>query len=310
MERRDFLKNAALLGVAGVLSFEGWAQAVANKKVAVEQVADLVAVMGGEPDEMLRKAMEVFGGIGNFVKKGQTIVVKPNIGWNKTPDLAANTNPLLVSTLVKMCYDAGAKEVQVFDHTCHPWRPSYTNSGIEAAVKEAGGKMLPGKEESYYKEVKLPNGVRLKSTKIHEAILNCDAWINVPILKNHGGAKLTCAMKNLMGIVWDRQFFHGNDLAQCIADCCTYQKKPVLNIVDAYRVMKSNGPQGRSANDVATLRTLIASPDIVAVDTAALKFFNQVVDLPMSEVGYLEYGDRQKVGTVDIDKLNIKRIRM
>ncbi|MDR1226638.1 MAG: DUF362 domain-containing protein [Prevotellaceae bacterium] len=310
MKRRDFLKNAALAGVASMLSFDSWGKAVASGSVAVEQAPDLVAVMGGEPDEMLKKALEALGGIGNFVKKGQTIAIKPNIGWDKSPELAANTNPVLIGALVKMCYNAGAKEVQVFDHTCNTWNSCYTNSGIEKAVKAAGGKMLPAHEETYYKDVNLPQGIRLKSAKIHEAIIGCDAWINVPVLKNHGGAKLTCAMKNYMGIVWDRRYFHSNDLAQCIADSCTYSKKPALNIVDAYRVMKTNGPQGKSLNDIATLKTLIASTDIVAVDTAALKFFNQVVTLPMSEVGYLSGGQKHKLGTTDIDKLNIKRIKM
>lgn len=84
-----------------------------------------------------------------------------------------------------------------------------------------------------------------EKAKIHESLIEADAWINVPILKNHGGAKLSCAMKNMMGIVWDRRFFHQNDLQQCIADICTWKKKPVLNIVDAYRMMHQNGPQGK-----------------------------------------------------------------
>lgn len=116
---------------------------------------------------------------------------------------------------------------------------------------------MPGNDEKYFKVVAIPGGVTLKKTKIHESLIEADAWINVPILKNHGGAKLSCAMKNMMGIVWDRRFFHQNDLQQCIADICTWQKKPVLNIVDAYRMMHQNGPQGKSAADVATLKSMI-----------------------------------------------------
>ncbi len=314
MKRRDFFKKAAIGGataVATTLTFNGLAQALKTGKTAVESTTpDLVAVMGGEPPVMLNKAFEALGGIQKFVKKGQTVVIKPNIGWDKTPELAANTNPELVEHIIKLCYEAGAKEVQVFDHTCNTWQQCYKNSGIEAAVKNAGGKMLPGNDESYYKPVALPQGVKLKSTKIHEAILDCDVWINVPVLKNHGGAKLTCAMKNLMGIVWDRRFFHANNLQQCIADSCTLEKKPVLNIVDAYRVMKTNGPQGTSTKDVVTLKTLIASTDMVAADAAALKFFNQVVELPESEVGHIGHADELGIGTKNIDKLNIKRIKL
>ena len=177
-------------------------------------------------------------------------------------------------------------------------------------AKEAGAKVMPAHLESYYKPVDLPKGQKMKKAKIHEAILNCDVWINVPILKNHGGANLTISMKNHMGIVWDRGFFHQNDLQQCIADICTLEKKAVLNVVDAYRIMKTNGPRGRSASDVVLAKGLFISPDIVAVDTAAAKFFNQVREMPLDTVGHLAKGEALKVGTMDIDKLNVKRIKM
>ena len=112
--------------------------------------------------------------------------------------------------------------------------------------------------------VEQSQGSRVDSNDIRgNNLIEADAWINVPILKNHGGAKLSCAMKNYMGIVWDRRFFHQNDLQQCIADICTWQKKPVLNIVDAYRMMHQNGPQGKSAADVATLKSMIVSPKMI-----------------------------------------------
>ena len=270
----------------------------------------MVAVMGGEPEVMLDKALEALGGIGNFVKKGQKIVIKPNIGWDRSPELAGNTNPKLVKALVKKCLEAGASKVTVFDHTCDNWQKCYETSGIAEAVKEAGGIIMPANDEKYFKEVSIPGGVNLKSAKIHEALIEADAWINVPVLKNHGGAKMTCAMKNYMGIVWDRRFFHQNDLQQCIADICTWQKKPVLNIVDAYRIMHQNGPQGKSAADVATLKSLIASPNIVAIDTAVLRLFNQVKKLDMAAVGHIGKGEALKLGTTNLDNVTIKRIKI
>ena len=294
MKRRDFLKTSVVAGAALSLNFEGLQAALSSNTVAVEQAPDLVAVMGGEPEVMLDKALEALGGI----------------GWDRTPELAGNTNPKLVKALVKKCFEAGAEKVTVFDHTCDNWQKCYETSGIAAAVKEAGGIIMPGNDEKYFKEVAIPGGVTLKKTKIHESLIEADAWINVPILKNHGGAKLSCAMKNMMGIVWDRRFFHQNDLQQCIADICTWQKKPVLNIVDAYRMMHQNGPQGKSAADVATLKSMIVSPNIVAVDTAALALFNQVKKLDMAAVGHLSKGEALKLGSTDLKKINIKRIKI
>ena len=310
MKRRDFLKTGAVAGAALTLDFSGLQAALKTNTIAVEQTPEMVAVMGGEPDVMLGKALDALGGIGKYVKKGQKVVIKPNIGWDRTPELAGNTNPQLIKALVKRCLDAGAEKVTVFDHTCDNWQKCYESSGIAVAVKEAGGVIVPANDEKYYKEVSIPSGVKLKSAKIHEALLEADAWINVPILKNHGGAKLSCAMKNYMGIVWDRRFFHQNDLQQCIADICTWQKRPVLNIVDAYRMMHQNGPQGKSAADVATLKSIIVSPDIVAVDTAALALFNQVKKLDREAVGHIGKGEALKLGSTDLKKMNIKRIKI
>lgn len=310
MKRRDFLKTSALAGAALTLNFKGLHAALTNNTVTVEAVPDMVAVMGGEPEVMLDKALEALGGIGKYIKKGQKVVIKPNIGWDRAPEMAGNTNPKLVKALVQKCLAAGADKVTVFDHTCDNWQKCYATSGIEEAAKEAGAIVMPANDEKYYKEVSVPNGKKLKSAKIHEALVEADVWINVPVLKNHGGAKLTCAMKNYMGIVWDRRYFHQNDLQQCIADICTWEKKPVLNIVDAYRIMFQNGPQGKTLADVATLKSLIVSPNIVAVDTAALSLFNQVKKLDLAAASHIGRGEENNLGTTDLKKLNIKRIKL
>ena len=311
MDRRDFLKTLAVAGAAVTVQHTE-AMDMLSQSVSGSQKGkvDLVAVMGGEPEEMFRKAIAEFGGMKQFIKPGMKVAVKPNIGWDKVPELAGNTNPKLVGEIIKQCFAAGAKEVTVFDHTCDDWIKCYKNSGIEEAAKAAGAKVMPAHQESYYREIELPQGKKMKKAKVHEAILDSDVWINVPILKNHGGANLTISMKNHMGIVWDRGFFHQNDLQQCIADICTLEKKAVLNVVDAYRILKTNGPRGRSASDVVLTKGLFVSQDIVAVDTAAAKFFNQVREMPLDTVKHLANGQALKIGTMDLDKLNIKRIKM
>ncbi|MDR0364215.1 MAG: DUF362 domain-containing protein [Bacteroidales bacterium] len=311
MNRRNFLRTLAISGAAFSLKLNSGMDVFAQTIDASSSgPINLVAVLGGEPDEMFKKAIAEMGGISKFIKQGDKVVVKPNIGWDKTPELAGNTNPKLVSEIIHQCFEAGAKEVTVFDHTCDDWVQAYKNSGIEAAAKAAGAKVVPAHEEIYYRSVSLPQGKRLKETKIHQAILDCDTWINVPVLKHHGGANLTISMKNLMGIIWDRRIFHSSDLQQCIADVCTLDKKPVLNIVDAYRVVKTNGPRGRSEADVVQPKGFFMSQDIVAVDTAAAKFFNQIREMPLDHVKHLANGQDLNLGTMDIDNLNVKRIRM
>lgn len=266
---------------------------------------DLVAVKGGEAHSMFDKGIEALGGLQTFIKKGSKVVVKPNIGWDVSPERAGNTNPKLISRIIEHCHNAGAKEVYVVDHTCDEWQRCYSNSGIEKAVKDAGGKIVPGNSESYYHDVKIPGGKSLTSSKEHEIILGADAFINVPVLKSHGGTSLTISMKNLMGNVWDRRFWHRNDLHQCIADFATF-RKPTLNVIDAYLVMKSNGPKGVSVEDVVTMKAQIISADIVAADAAAAKLFG----LKPEDIRYIQIASDMKIGRKDLDKLNIKRITL
>ncbi len=312
LNRHDFLKTVAAAGAAAAISTSGTTSVLAktsSKPAKKGKDVDLVIAMGGEPAEMFDAAIAKFGGIEKFVKKGQKICIKPNAAWDRTPEMAANTNPILLSAVIKACFAAGAAEVVVFEHTCDEWRRSYQTSQIEAAVIAAGAKMLPANEESSYREVQIPGAKNLKTAKIHEAIIDCDAWINVPVLKNHSGARMTISMKNLMGIVWDRRFFHSNDLHQCIADVNLF-RKPVLNIVDAYRTLKSNGPKGRSEADVVLTRALFMSPDPVAVDTAATRFFNQIVEMPLEHVSYLAMGQELGIGTMDLRSLNVQQVKL
>jgi len=272
---------------------------------AAGKTPDLVAVKGGEAEAMFRRGIAALGGMRAFVKPNSKVVIKPNIGWDVPPERAGNTNPKLIAEIIKQCKESGAKEVTVFDHTCDNWSRCYRTSGIEAAVREAGGTMAPGHAPAYYQEVKLGTGKSLTSVKEHEAILAADVFINVPILKSHSSTRLTIAMKNLMGNVWDRGYWHANDLHQCIADYAGY-RKPTLNVVDAYAVMKRNGPRGVSVSDVVTMKAQLLSTDIVAIDAAGAK----LLGLDPSDVRHIELAAARGVGTMELDKLAIERISL
>jgi len=299
MERRNFIKKS--IGVSIAMGF-GINNGIAGN-LSKRNTYDMVAIKGGEAEEMFKKGIASLGGMKSFVKKNQTVVIKPNIGWDTSPEKGADTNPKLVYQIVKQCYEAGAKKVYVFDNTCNNWQKCYKNSGIEDAVKNAGGLMVTGKDEGLYQEVELKNTKILSKAKIHELILSSDVFINVPVLKNHSSTTVSCAMKNLMGTVWDRGFFHKNGLSQCIAEWPTY-RKPDLNIVDAYRVMKTNGPRGISPDDCITMKAQLISTDIIAVDTAAVQLFG----MNPADITYLSKGQSNGLGTMDLKSLNINRL--
>jgi len=307
MKRRDFIRNSVGIGVlsGAALSMGKFSEMLAAENSLMQLPYDLVAIKGGEAAEMFDKGIASLGGMKQFVKPNQTVVIKPNIGWDAPPERAANTNPLLIGRIVEQCKMAGAKTVYVFDNTCSEWTRCYKSSGIEAAVKKAGGTMVTGSSESYYQAVDIKGGKSLKKAKVHELILESDVFINVPVLKNHGGTRLSVSMKNLMGVVWDREYWHSHDLQQCIADFTTFCK-PDLIVVDAYRVLKRNGPRGVSVADVATMKYQLIGKDIVAIDAAAAKVFG----LEPRDVKHIMLAEQLGVGKSNIEAMKVNRITM
>ncbi len=313
MNRREFLstlgKGAGALGAAWLLGGATRIFAQAGPSAAAAGAAgaypDLVAVKGGGAAARLDAALVASGGIGRFVRKGAFVVIKPNIGWDVRPELAANTDPALVKRLVELCLAAGARRVAVFDHTCDAWRACYANSGIEAAAKAAGAEVAPAHAESYYQAVEAPGARTIGRAKVHELALEADCLVNVPVLKSHGGAGMTAAMKNLMGMVWDRGAFHSRGLDACIAEAARL-RRPDLNILDAGKVMLSGGPRGNASSRYSEQRLLVLSTDIVALDAAAAKTFGP----GPAAFEYIGLAARAGLGREDLENLAIRRIEL
>jgi len=302
MNRRTFCQKSLAAGAAVYgATMLGWPGLGRAQDTAA--LPDLVAIRNGEPVALFDQAIAAIGGMGRFVKAGQTVVVKPNIGWTREPETGANTNPLLVKRIVKNCLEAGAKKVYVFDHVIAMESKTYEVSGIEAAAKAGGALVAPAGDRKYYQEITIPGAVRLTSTYVHELILEADVLLNVPVLKHHFASQLTIAMKNLMGVVWDRDSYHGKGLNQCIADFCLY-KKPTLNIVDAYAVTMKNGPQRARPEDLTMMKSLLISTDIVAVDAAAAMLWG----VEPGKIEHIRLGHEMKLGNMNLQELNIKKL--
>ena len=304
MDRREFLKRSAALGVGAGLLFLPKGLRGLSRLADAASYPDLVAVRGGTPEVMFDRGIKSIGGISRFVKRGQKVLLKPNISWDSPPDRAANTSPGLVATVVKHCLDAGASKVVIMDHSIEYWKNSLQNSGVHAAATGAGAIYAPAESEGYYQNVAV-NGRRLKEAMIHEAVLECDVLISVPVLKHHGGAGVSIAAKNLMGCVWNRRTYHSNGLQSCIADFLLV-RKPDLSIVDANRVITKNGPRGGSSSDIVEMNSLLISQDIVAIDTAA----SMMLGRQPSEIEHIRLAAEAGLGRMDLSNLNIERIKI
>lgn len=290
MDRRDFLKNLAIAGL-GTALFAGCRSGTSGGGSAVAQAGGKVgnnrlipAPIGGvhiavarnkAPAELVAAALAAFGGMKTFVKPGDRVVIKPNIAWSRTPEQAACTSPEVLAAVIKACQDAQAAEILVADHTCDTSSVTFDLSGIADVCKEADVPLLDWGNDKQYREVELARGQNLKTDRIPLDLLDCDAYINLPTLKHHAASTVTVALKNQMGCVWDRGRYHstrgaagGNNLHRNIADLAT-ALRPTLNILDATRALKTNGPKGPGL--VEELSTVCISPDIVAVDAYGAK---------------------------------------
>ena len=292
MKRREFIKDLAL----GSLLFKFQPDLFAQD----QKFPDLAWIQGESPAQITKEAISSLGGIQRFVSKGDVVIVKPNIGWDRTPKQAACTNPQVVKTLVELSLGAGAKEVKVIDNPCNPVQRTYARSGIAAAAKEAGGKVLfPNPHK--LKKISL-NGKWLKEWEVYTDFVEADKIINVPIAKTHSLSRLTMGMKNWLGALGGNRNQLHQKLDQVMIDLAAFFK-PCLTVMDGYRILIRNGPQGGRLSDVELFKTVVAGVDYVAVDAAGATFFDiQPQDLP-----YLQIAHQMGVGEINLEKLKIEK---
>jgi len=280
-------------GVPGVAA--GWT-AGQGATQAPQGSAELVIVRDREPAALVDAAFTALGGMGKFVSGGDKVLVKPNIGWDRTPELGANTNPEVVARIVQLCLEAGAKRVVVMDRPCNDSRRCYVNSGIQSSAEEAGAKVLHV-DDARTTRVDL-GGEVLHEWDVYDEMMDVDVRINVPIAKHHMLSKVSLGMKNWMGCVGGNRSRMHQHVHKSVVDLAAYFK-PAVTVLDAYRVLKSNGPQGGRPTDVELARTLCASADPVAVDAFGASLFGMAPDDLRSTV----LGEERGLGKRDLTQL-------
>jgi uncharacterized protein (DUF362 family) len=263
--------------------------------------ADLAVIHGRAPRDMIRAAVEQLGGIGRFVERGDRVLVKPNIGWERAPHVAANTNPEVVAAVVELCRDAGAAQVIVGDVSCNDARRSYDRSGIGRAAAEAGAEVvLPARRR--FRRVNV-GGTVIGTWPVFEPALDCTKLFNVPVVKTHSLATFTCALKNWYGVLGATRSRLHQDIAASIADL-SVMFRPTLTLVDALRVMVRDGPTGGDAADTRQVDKIIASVDQVAADAYCCR----LVGLDPADVPYLAAAATRGGGVVDVGALVLRKV--
>jgi uncharacterized protein (DUF362 family) len=317
MDRREFLKRTAPavgLGLtAGGIGFLFHNRSTI-REVKVEPVKilnytiapdgnypSIVIVKGESPKQMVKASVDALGGIGRFIKKDDVVVIKPNIGWDRVAEQAANTNPEVVASVVELCISAGAKKVTVTDMSCNEARRCFYRSGIFEAVEKAGG-IIEIPEETRFKDTNM--GELLGVRPVYNSYFEATKVINLPIVKHHSLTGVTLGMKNWYGILSGRRNQLHQNIHESIAALGDFMR-PTLTIMDAFRVLQRNGPQGGNLSDVLEAKTLIAGVDPVAIDAyAAETYFN----LNPVQLHYLELTHDKQIGNKNWQEVNKQEI--
>jgi uncharacterized protein (DUF362 family) len=264
------------------------------------ELPEMAVIQGDDPAQLARQAIEALGGIRRFVSRADIVVVKPNIGWDRTPEQAANTNPAIVAEVVRQCLDAGAKRVIVTDVSCNEPRRCFQRSGIAEAARNAGAEIvLP--DPAMFREVDLQGRV-LRNWPIFDPFLNADKIINIPIAKHHSLTGTTLGMKNWYGILGGPRHQLHQKIHESLVDLADFMR-PTLTMIDCYRVLIRNGPTGGNLEDVLLRKTLVAATDPVAVDAYVAKAY---WNLDVSALPYLEMAATRGLGTFEFEKVRTR----
>jgi uncharacterized protein (DUF362 family) len=267
---------------------------------AKPELPQMTVVQGGEPRDLIRRALTDLGGIGRFIGRQDVVMIKPNIAWDRTPEQAANTNPDLVAEVVRQCWQAGARRVIVTDVSCNEPRRCFQRSGIQAAARTEGAEViLP--DPDLFREVDL-GGVVLKSWPVFAPFLEADKILNLPIAKHHNLTGATLGMKNWYGILGGQRNRLHQQIHQSLADLAGFML-PTLTIMDCYRILLRNGPTGGNLEDVELKKTVVASTDPVALDAYVAKAY---WNLDPERLPYLQMAANRGLGTTDFETLRVK----
>ena len=312
-DRREFMLRVLRLGglSAATVGAGAWLHSrserpresevlVADRRTGVPanpNLPEMVVAQGDSPEALARRAVAELGGMRRFVARGDIVVVKPNIGWDRAPEQAANTNPALVAEVVRLCQDAGARRVIVTDMSCNDPRVCFDRSGIAAAAKAVGADViLP--DERRFKQVNL-GGEVLTTWPVLEPFLNADKIINLPIAKHHSLTGCTLGMKNFYGIIGGQRSRLHQRINESLVDLTAFVR-PTLTIVDAYRVLMRGGPTGGSLADVELKKTLLAGTDPVALDAYAAKAW---WDLDYQRLPFLRMAEARGLGKANFEEV-------
>ncbi|HNR31213.1 MAG TPA: DUF362 domain-containing protein [Candidatus Hydrogenedentes bacterium] len=258
--------------------------------------ADIGIGRYGEPVEKLRRALDAIGGLTHYIQPGDIVLVKPNVAFDRAPNLGATSNPELVEELVRMLLvDCRAQEVRVADNPIESPADCFAKSRIREATEQAGGRVyLP--DSNAFKMLHTPGADLIRNWWFfHRPFTNVDKVIGLAPVKDHNLCSASIGLKNWYGLLGGtRNQFH-QDIHGIVSDLAI-MIRPTLTILDGTRVLMKNGPTGGDPSNVKAGDAVLASLDPVGADAWA---FEHLLERGRDYPEYLAKAEAKGAGKVD-----------
>jgi uncharacterized protein (DUF362 family) len=232
----------------------------------------------------VKAALDTMGGVDHFITRGDVVVLKPNVAFDKNPDLAATTQPDTVAAVVKLCLGAGARKVIVCDNPINNPESCFYKTKVGQAAERAGAEvMLP--KASYFEPLYVGGETITNTwTMFYRPFREATKVIGIAPVKDHNLCKATVSMKNWYGLLGNpRNQFH-QDIHGIISDFALMMR-PTLVIADGRKLLMRNGPTGGSLNDVKKGDAIVVGTDHAAVDSWCV---TRLLEKPRHEIIYLD----------------------
>jgi len=257
--------------------------------------------------DAVKAAVGHLGGMGKFVKKGDKVILKPNLAYPYPPP--ATTDPRVVNAVIRLCFQAGAATVGVGDSSSYSCKNiigtgKWDNKGLmdawgmQQAVEGTKADIRDFDFEPWTM-MDIPGSVVLKKAEIASAMLDSDVVINLPALKMHFETLVTLGVKNYHGILPDHYKiqFHKDDINQKLIDLHKAVKTDLV-IMDGLIGMQGTGPR---TGQPVEMNLIAASEDTIALDSVCC----ELMGLPADEVETNRLGQEQGIGNMDMDKIKV-----
>jgi uncharacterized protein (DUF362 family) len=320
LSRRQFAgRIATAVGLGGAASYlalapEGWPGSLRDRTglLSVPRVeplrirdyrvekpvgaGDVGIGRGPSVAERLVKALDAAGGLKHFIAPGDIVMIKPNVAFDRSPNLGATTNPEILETLIKMILvDCRAQEVRVTDNPIESPPDCFAKSGVQLASERAGGRVyLP--DSNAFRMLNTPGAQLIENWWfLHRPLTNVDKVIGIAPVKDHNLCHASMGIKNWYGLLGGRRNQFHQDIHTIVSDL-SIMLKPTLTIVDGSHILMKNGPTGGDPSDVKPGNTVVAGTDPVAMDAWA---FEHLLDRGRDYPKYLYKAEEKGSGRVD-----------